>query len=176
MYLAYNQLFVIFNSMQMLSKISLFSVLILFSLCCFAQDCELTEEILAKKPDKENACFEYAFLPDQFRRITEPLPPMTPEEEEEAAFKCIPTIVRKELYKPAHCAWVEAFCEDKITSEMYIEIKKALRARGYDSGNLDPKRDETFMKALFQFLKDNELPQIPFSKDTMYYLGLSEKK
>ena len=154
----------------------LLGFLVSMSMCCFGQDCEPTNMDLLKKPKKESACYEFVYIPDQYRTVTEPVTFSTPEERGKASYGCIPTNVRRELYKTAYCGWIEVICGDKSSPKLYVELKQALKSRGYDTVNLNPSKDKFLMKALRLFQQDNNLPVGYLSVEMIRALGIDYKQ
>jgi len=154
------------------------SILIVFlasmSICCFGQDCLLTDEIEAQKPVEEGKCYEYIHLPDLYEIITERvLAPPSPDDliMSEVMIKTTRTLVRE-----AHCDWVEIICEKNETLELYYEIKYYLRARGYYwDYPLNSFKTRKMMEALILFQKDNGLPYESLNIETLRALGVDYK-
>lgn len=61
---------------------------------------------------------------------------------------------------PSHTDWTEIICEEDVSSELIIQIKKALISRNYFDNDLEfsEKIEAPFKATLSRFQKDNGLP------------------
>ena len=73
---------------------------------------------------------------------------------------------------PARTERVEILCEALQTPETVRTIQRALKREGYTPGEYDGRVGNRTLKALEAFVRDRNLPDVPWSMETLRALGV----
>ena len=85
------------------------------------------------------------------------------------------TTVTKRLLvkKGGFTEWREVLCSENVTPNLILQIQRALKERGYDSGAVDGVLGSRTKSAMIQFQNDKGLPIGQMDMQTLQQLGVS---